>query len=120
MAVIRQKSLVEQKNAYEDLIKHIQAGGLGQLKSGQVASAKARKILYATLCPDTASQDGMSGNGNYDTKCAAPYLHRIKHYGYSEVLAMIPSDPQDADISAPSIYGRCLGFLASQAPGYST
>lgn len=118
--IIRRKALLELATVYEEVIERIRAAkklGESGLRHGQVAPAKARKILYTTLYPGVKDQKRMKGLFEYNMKCASSYLFLHKHYGHDGILAMIPARINEKETGISTRFPATREFLDFLRPG---
>ena len=112
--VLRRKALIEIATTYNEVTEHIRTakgpekGGLGH---GRMASAKARKISYATLYPGMADQKRMGSLIDYDMRCASPYVSLRVHYDHDGISATIPPKTNEMELQNPARFPAPGEFL---------
>ena len=73
--VVRRKALIQMSTTYGGFVEHIRAVmRTGVLRYQEMASSKARNILFTTPYPDATDRKKLQNLFDYDIRCASPYV----------------------------------------------
>ena len=119
--VVRRKALIQMSTTYGGFIEHIRATmRTGVLRYGEMASSKARNILYTTSYPNATHRKKLQNLFDYDIRCASPYLMLREHYSHDGTLAMIPSKLKETEFHVPTRFPAMIQMLDLLRPGLHT